>query len=90
MAGADSVCPPPFDHLDLPSYSEMCEDLAAFGMSASSGRHGGLQHFGAYILDMLYTVYAAERGIVRESIQYKACSNCPEFPKCVFFLSQKI
>eukprot|EP00971_Amphidinium_carterae_P111965 2217478-Amphidinium_carterae.1 len=34
-----------------------------------------MQHFGAYIVDMLYAIYAAEVGIVRETISYKACSN---------------
>eukprot|EP00971_Amphidinium_carterae_P137089 2716655-Amphidinium_carterae.1 len=72
LAGADSTTPPPYDQLELPSYDEMCEDLSSFGLSASTGRHGS---FGAYIVDMLYTIYAAEVGIVRETISYKACSN---------------
>eukprot|EP00971_Amphidinium_carterae_P303973 6040505-Amphidinium_carterae.1 len=53
----------------------MCEDLSAFGLSASTARHGTMQHFGAYVIDMLHSIYAAEVGIVRETIQYKAVSN---------------
>eukprot|EP00971_Amphidinium_carterae_P298502 5930919-Amphidinium_carterae.1 len=75
LAGADSVTPPKPEALLLVSYDEMCEDLSSFGLSASTGWHGVCQHFGAYAIDMLYTIYAAEVGIVRDSICYKACSN---------------
>eukprot|EP00971_Amphidinium_carterae_P035722 703118-Amphidinium_carterae.1 len=50
LAGADrlSTRPPEYAQLELASYDEMCEDLAAFGLSASTARHGTMQHFGAY------------------------------------------
>eukprot|EP00971_Amphidinium_carterae_P215049 4268035-Amphidinium_carterae.1 len=63
LAGADSTRPPTYEQLELVSYDEMCEDLAAFGLSASTARHGTMQHFGAYIIDMLHSIYAAEVGI---------------------------
>eukprot|EP00971_Amphidinium_carterae_P017465 344399-Amphidinium_carterae.1 len=48
IAGADSTSPPRPSELMLVSYDEMCEDLASFGLSASTARHGTCQHFGAY------------------------------------------
>eukprot|EP00971_Amphidinium_carterae_P009353 184558-Amphidinium_carterae.1 len=41
----------------------MCEDLAYFGCTPMSARQGDVQHFGAYIVDMLYTIYSAQRGV---------------------------
>eukprot|EP00971_Amphidinium_carterae_P342598 6481958-Amphidinium_carterae.1 len=53
----------------------MAEDLATFGLSGTSARHGDVQHFGGFILDMLYTIYAAQRGMVRTTVLYEECPN---------------
>eukprot|EP00971_Amphidinium_carterae_P025418 501697-Amphidinium_carterae.1 len=61
--------------MDLPSFDEMAEDLATFGLSSASARHGDVQHFGGFILDMLYTIYASQRGMVRTTVLYEECPN---------------
>eukprot|EP00971_Amphidinium_carterae_P043536 856623-Amphidinium_carterae.1 len=76
VAGSDGVEPPAFGELELPTYDEMCEDLAYFGCPPTSARPGDVQHFGAYILDMLYTIYSAQRGTLRTTSLFGQCPNC--------------
>eukprot|EP00971_Amphidinium_carterae_P088746 1756125-Amphidinium_carterae.1 len=40
VAGSDGVHPPPFGELELPTYDEMCQDLAYFGCTPTSARQG--------------------------------------------------
>eukprot|EP00971_Amphidinium_carterae_P004318 86190-Amphidinium_carterae.1 len=75
VASSDGVHPPEFGELELPTFDEMCQDLAFFGCTATSARQGDVQHFGAYILDMLYTIYAAQRGALRTTSLFGQCPN---------------
>eukprot|EP00971_Amphidinium_carterae_P315830 6278105-Amphidinium_carterae.1 len=59
----------------------MAEDLATFGLSGKSARHGDVQHFGGFILDMLFTIYASQRGMVRPTVLY---AECPSWCSCLW------
>eukprot|EP00971_Amphidinium_carterae_P130098 2577060-Amphidinium_carterae.2 len=38
-------------------------------------RRGDVQHFGAYIVDTLYTIYSAQRGAIRTTALFGQCPN---------------
>ncbi|CAK9056989.1 unnamed protein product, partial [Durusdinium trenchii] len=66
---------PPKDQLEVPGLDTMAEDLAAFGCQVGETRRGTYQYLGAYIFDLLFTIFSVQLGDHPAGISYVPAPN---------------